>query len=156
MFFDTLKSVLSNSHAFFFFTYQEIVTDELFPAVSSVTMCHFAYHVTLTFLYTAPGPHFQASVAIPCPSSELLHYMKIIKMFFLYRKKTLVVTIIYTKIKKSLSRSRQAQTKPKKNQSRGLVLASAKVGIKAVPSMSAFHFFWIWMKKALVSFVGKK
>lgn len=56
-----------------------------------------------------------------------------------YAEKSSVVTIIHTKIKKSLSRSRQVQAKPKENQPRGLVLVSAGVGNKAVPSMTAFQ-----------------
>lgn len=67
--------------------------------------------------------------------------------FFSYAEKFSVVTIIYTKIKKSLSRSIQVQTKPKENQSRGFVLVSAMVGNRAVPSMSAFQFLGYGCRK---------
>lgn len=96
------------------------------------------------------SPNFQASIAPPCPYSVLLHYMKIVDVvwfvcvclgFFSYAEKFSVVTIIYIKIKKSLSRSIQVQTKPKENQSRGFVLVSAMVGNRAVPSMSHFSFW---------------
>lgn len=66
------------------------------------------HHMSLflpSFLYTAPDAHFQASVAIPCPYSVLLQYMKIINGVFFYAEKA-SISIIYTKIKKSLHRSR--------------------------------------------------
>lgn len=67
--------------------------------------------------------------------------MKFIDGFLFYaEKKSSVVTIIYTKIKKSLSKSRQVQTKPKENQSRDLVLVLARVGNKALASLTAFQF----------------